>query len=261
MNSTEGQNVSNPQVLTNAPLVRVLCQVRWPRLAKFDVPSMSRALAESVGDLYPLVDSKTEVEIVVTGEGIQQNPSGDIHILRSADAAWTVSIGGTFLALETSSYQGHEDFLARLGSLLEVLASNARIPAWQRLGYRYTNRIVGPGDLKELKSWFSQGALGIDPTELQGLRRVQSVSESVFLDDDEGRLLLRSAHLPANATVDPSLSPVNEDSWVLDIDAFDERTVQGFESSQILAVAKQLSIRGHDAFWSLVTPAFMERFK
>jgi uncharacterized protein (TIGR04255 family) len=252
--------MKNP-VLTNAPLVRVLCQVRWPRLAKFDLEAVSQVLAETVGDLYPLVDKKREIEIVMTGEGLQQNPSGDIYVLRSADGTWTVSLGDTFLALETSSYVGHEDFLGRLGSLLDVLSANARIPAWQRLGYRYTNRIVGEGDLNELSKWFSQGALGIDATEVLGLRRAQSVSESVFVDDTGGRLLLRSAHLPANASVDPSLPAVTEASWVLDIDAFDERTVQGFDAHQILQVAAQLSNRGHEAFWGLVTPEFTERFK
>lgn len=262
MNSTEGLDVLATPILNDAPLIRVLCQVRWPRLAKFDLDSVSRALAESVGDLYPLVDKKHEIEIVMTGEGLQQNPSGEIHLLRSADATWTVSIGDTFLALETSTYAGHEDFLDRLGSLLDALSSNATIPAWQRLGYRYTNRIVGEDDLASLPNWFSQGALGFDATEVSGLRRAQSVSESIFLDDVVGgRLLLRSAHLPANASVDPSLPPVGEASWVLDIDAFDERTVQGFDTRQILAVATQLSKRGHEVFWGLVTQEFMERFK
>ncbi len=251
----------NTPVLSNAPLVRVLCQVRWPRLAKFDLQAVSRALAESVGDQYPVVDTKRETEIVMNGDGVQQNTSGEIHILQSPDASWTVSVGVTFLALETSSYKGHDEFLERLGPLLEVLSSNARIPAWQRLGYRYTHRIVGEDDLSDLSKWFSPGALGINATQVPGLQRVQSVSESVFVDGEGGRLLLRSAYLPANASVDPSLSSVDETSWVLDIDAFDERVVQGFDVNQILSVANQLSRRGHAAFWGLVTPDFTERFK
>lgn len=245
--------------LKDAPLVRVLCQVRWPDTANFQLEHVARALAVEVGDRYPVLDRKDEVELAFTPQGVSQKTTGAIHRLSSADDAWTVSLGGNFLALETSAYQGHGDFLERLGALLEALAGAAQIPQRTRLGYRYTNRVLGADDLANLSTRFDPSVVGIlAPAELK-LVKIQSVSEAVF-DTPDARLLVRSSYLPPGTTVDPSIAPVGEPSWLLDIDAFDEQKVHTFDPTAIVERAESLAETAHLAFFALVRPGFFARY-
>ena len=245
--------------LKDAPLIRVLCQVRWPNTANFDLDHVARVLAAKVGEYYPVLDRKDEVEFIFTPQGVSQKPTGAIHLLSSADDAWTVSLGGNFLALETSAYRGHQDFLQRLEVLLEALVGAAQIPQCTRLGYRYTNRVLGEGDLASLNTCFDPSVVGLVAPEGLGLVKTQSVSEAVFGTPD-ARLLVRSSYLPPDTTIDPTISPVSEPSWLLDIDAFDEQKVHSFATKLIVERATQLANLANTTFFALVRPDFYVRY-
>lgn len=246
--------------LSRAPLSRVLCQVSWQKLTKFDLKQASRDIAELIGDSYPFSDERQEAVLTIGQAGIQQTPGGVLYRFQSADRTWAVTLGEVFLAVETSAYEGHHDFISRLGVVIDALGQVARIPGLQRIGYRYTNRIDDPQDMLELKSLF-------DPSILGGLAQgadlsavVQTVTETVLRVDDSF-LAVRSALLEPNATIDPSLPPVGRKSWLVDLDSFVESAAT-IPLSRVCEEAERLSAQASDhLFLSLVTKRFMERFK
>lgn len=246
--------------LSQSPLVRVLAQVRWPELGGFNVDAVASLVGVGLAGDYPLVAKQIENQVILTPDGVHQEATGVIHRFTSVDEAWTVSLGKTFLGLETVTYRDHEDFVERLKNILEILAGAASIPKWSRVGYRYTNRLIGD-DLKSLGEYFDPMVLGGLPAASGGVELVHSISESLYRIDN-ALLLTRSARLGPGASIDPTLPPVEGDSWVLDLDAFEEATsVHLFTPEAVATRADELSRVAHQHFKSVIKPAFTERFK
>jgi len=235
-----------------------LVQVRWPELSSFDLENVASAIARQLSDSFPLKRRDSEVQLVFTPAGPQQQANGFVHRLTSAADDWTLSVGASFIALETSAYRGHDDFLARLRGALAALSESAKIPVITRIGYRYTNRIVGADDLAHLSERFAPsvlGGLGVAPT---GSVLVHTITESVYRFDP-AFLLVRSAQVGANESIDPTLAPVDEMSWILDLDAYDESRV-GFSIDSICEQANNLSAIASDQFHALTTDEFTKRY-
>ncbi|UKF28046.1 TIGR04255 family protein [Clavibacter nebraskensis] len=251
--STEGLR------LTRAPLARVLTQVRWPQLGGFDVDAVAKTMSTRLAKQYPLISKSHEAALTISPEGIQQQVGNTVHQLSSVDEHWTVSLGETFLSLQTTSYVSHADFIARLTEVTNALIETSEaIPFWTRIGYRYTNRLVDQSDLERLSEYFDASVLGgLALTSRTDL--VHSISESVYREGS-GFLLVRSARLPSGASIDPSLPSVETESWSLDLDAYDE-TKQPFNSEAISDKAQYLARIAFNHFTAVITPAFIERFK
>ena len=89
----------------------------------------------------------------------------------------------------------------------------------------------------------------------------QNINESLFkLSEGEGVIAARWGLLPANATIDPSsIEPVNEVSWVLDLDmSFGER--RKFKVDNLMSDAQKSSERIYTFFRWAVTHDFLRRF-
>jgi len=244
-------------VLTHSPLVRVLTQVKWPRFADFDLTATAAGLGKLISAAFPLVEQAPEMEITFTPDGAQQQASGVLHKFTSIDNSWAVTLGGTFLAIETSAYTSHEDFIERLRVVTTALASVAEIRVWDRLGYRYTNRLTEEDDLANLNEYFDTAVLGSAALDIpHGL--VHSITESVF-EADGSRLLVRSAFLPPRGTIDPTI-PVSEGkSWYLDLDAFREIRTP-FSPESLTETATQLARTAYTYFREVITDEFKRRF-
>lgn len=247
------------QRLSRAPLARVLCQVRWQQLSKFDLTVAADQIAQDIGDEYPLRDSQQEMQFTLSPSGVSQQSVGTIYRFQSVDRGWTVSLGSQFLALETTTYDGHEDFIRRLGVAMAALTHVASIPFLTRIGYRYTNRLSDPADLADLRTLFVEGVLGgLAHGETAQLQR--TVSESVYSSDGTGFLLVRSALLEPQVSLEPTLPPFDGPSWILDLDSFREDP-NGLAVDSLAQLATQLSARAAQHFWSVITAGFIERFK
>jgi uncharacterized protein (TIGR04255 family) len=245
--------------LSNSPLARVLCQIRWPRLTWFKTDEVAGKLGESIGSDYPFPEAQQEAQFIITPEGVMPQRGADLHNLVSADRTWTVTLGSTFLSLNTVDYDDHEDFIDRLVRVFDALLLAAPIPELNRLGYRYTNRITDAADLENLGSFFRPDILGaIANGEPQGL--VHSASEAVY-GDSGGFLLVRTALLGPNASIDPTLPPAAAKSWVLDLDAYTEAAPLARLPVDVRALAQTQADRARRHFRELITDAFKERFK
>lgn len=246
------------KLLSDAPLARVLVQVRWPELTDFRLEDVANGMARQLGSEYPLKRRDIELQVVFTPAGPQQQSNGFVHRFASAAEDWTVSIGSSFLAIEANDYQGHEELIGRLSKALTALAESSSIPIIDRVGYRYTNRIVGSDDLALLNERFSPTVLGAIGAAPEGYELVHSITESVY-KVDSFFLLVRSAQVGASETIDPTLPPVAEKSWILDLDAYDESRVD-FNVSTMVEMATRLSGVASNHFHSLTTPKFVERY-
>lgn len=252
--------VDAPLDLTRSPLVRVLSQVRWPELGGFDLDAVAADVGRGLAADFPLLSKQREVQVILSPEGVREQNAGEIHRFTSVDEAWTATLGKTFIALESREYTGHDDFLSRLGSVLEVLEDAARIPKWSRIGYRYTNRLTGKEDLDNLETYFEPSVLGGLPVASDTYSLQHSITESLYRVDD-AMLLVRSARLGPKGSIDPTLPPVDEDSWLLDLDAFDEAKSTEFTRDAIVGRAGQLAHLANAHFRLVIREAFVERFK
>lgn len=252
--------------LSHAPLARVLCQVRWPSLSKFDIKSVSRDFGNLIGDDYPFTSQKQESLIMINPAGaVQQTATGSaVFRYENLNRAVAVSLGETFLSLETSAYNGHDDFIKRFADLSVALQKVAKIPSIERVGYRYTNRLDDPHDLERLSNYFAPSILG---GLAQGDRSdvLQTVTETLFSQPatqmDTRFLIVRSALLAPGASIDPTLTPVNQKSWVVDLDSYIGPQIS-MQLSDVCEELEVLSDRASKHFLkSLVLPAFWGRFK
>ena len=252
----------NHQHLGRAPLARVLCQVRWPSLSKFDINVVSRDLANLIGDAYPFRTQLQESTITIGPAGVVgQQPGAPVFRFESSDRATAASLGEMFLALETSVYSGHENFIARFIELLDSLCRVANIPSLARVGYRYTNRLDDPADMDRLNSYFSASILGGLAQGDGSSNVLQTVTETVFSETNSSYLVVRSALLVPGAVIDPTLKPVERQSWIVDLDSYVEPPL-GTPIDGVQTEITRLSRRASDHFFqSLVTAAFAERFK
>lgn len=253
---TEG-NAGRP--LSRAPLARVLCQIRWNQLSKFELNDVADHVAQIIGDDYPLRDAQQELEFVVSPSGVTQQTAGTIHRFQTADRAWTISLGQQFLAVDTTKYEGHEDFVKRLMSAFSALTRTVTIPFLTRVGYRYVNQLAEATDVESLRDMFVEGVLGgLAQGDARELRR--TVSESVYSADGSNFLLVRSALLEPRMVLEPTLPPVDGKSWILDLDSYRE-DAKGIPLEGLAQLATDLSERAAKHFRSVITNEFTRRFE
>ena len=176
----------------------------------------------------------------------------------SGDEKWSLSVGLNFLALESTDYTNHNDFVDRLLAGLDAVTECAAIPRFSRIGYRYTNRIVGQADLSLLEKHFVPAVLGGHLASPENADLVHSMTESVYRVEPSF-LLVRSARLGAGQPIDPTLSPVDEPSWILDLDAYEEGRLDSARAT-VQSELNRLSGIASNHFRTVVTDRFYERY-
>ncbi len=243
--------------MSKAPLIRVLSQARWPRLTAVTAEKIAPQLADAIRADYPLSDTQQEMKVTITSTGLTQQPGDTIYRFHSQDRTWTVTLSDLFLALDTSSYTDHSDFIDRFTTVFDALLAIEAIPYLTRLGYRYTNRLDQPKDILRLQDYFAPGILGgLAQDSPSGV--TQTVSETLFKDGDEF-LAVRSALLGPNESIDATLPPVATQSWILDLDAY-RQSDTGLPVDDLRRQAEALSNRAGEHFTTLITDDFIERF-
>lgn len=246
--------------LANAPLVRVLCQVRWPALTRFiqSFDTFGDAIGSELAEEYPLFAKRQEAQFVIGPDGVVAEPGIFVYQWSSSDSVWVIHFAPTFLTMETSRYSSKEDLLSRFRRVVDVVGKVVSIPTYTRIGYRYTNRVTGVTDINELIRPEVRGG-GAVPLEGVDASVIQSVTETLYRVEAD-MLLARWAQLPSGTTIDPAIPPIQADSWVLDLDTFSETPTNGFDPESIASTAHRLALRGSTFFRWSVTDQFLERF-
>jgi uncharacterized protein (TIGR04255 family) len=140
--------------LNNAPLKRVICQVRFPPLLGFG-PTGVRPFQKAIEDEYPDV----ETERVLAGLhvlGAETTPTTidlkEVFRFVAADGHTRVTLTEDFLSLETTAYSRFPDFLANWEQVLRAAIQTMELRRQARLGLRFTN-VIEQEHAETLDQW------------------------------------------------------------------------------------------------------------
>jgi uncharacterized protein (TIGR04255 family) len=242
--------------LPNAPLVKVLAQIRFEKILTIQDESSIAPFQDSIREMYPVFRTERTRTLINAAAGIPnviEHPTvwkfSDIH------ETWKISLTSDFIAIETSAYSSRDAFLARFENVIVAFSRTLKPGVITRIGIRYIDRLTGD-------------ALAIIPEivrhELVGLLAGSNVSqlettasEALFsLGNDQ--LFARWALLPPRSTIDPNvLEPIDRQSWILDIDS-SHSVRQAWDQDILKNKLKELSCTSYNFFRWAVTPAFLK---
>lgn len=252
--------------LTQAPLVRVIAQVRFGQILSINNAGFIAPFQEAIRKQYPVLQpERTLLEIRGGQRGVldvMASPSGTTWRFFDVSESWRASLGPDFLALEAleGSYSSRDDFIKRFELLLKALEQHIDPQVIIRLGVRYIDRVTGPNLLEDLRSLVKPEVAGVLASPLASRAR-QALSENIILlPNDEGRLRARWGLVPANSTVDPSMiAPIADPSWILDLDAFVEMS-KPLDVSNVTDHARVFAERLYRIFRWAVTSEFLKKY-
>lgn len=249
--------------LPDAPLVRVLAQVRFPQFSQFlsEEVQIARKFAALVAEDYPLFEEGVETVFMLTPNGVTPQPGGSkLWRLRAADTSWQVSFAQNFVALETTAYVRRSDFTSRFLKVWEAFRSVARPPFIERAGIRYTNRIERPEVLDQVGRYLRPEVAGVIGVAMNVGTLERTVSESLYRFEDGSEFQARCARLPAGVSLEPTLTPANVASWTLDLDSFHGWGPGGHAGDAIDEELLTLGLRCYQFFRWATTPSFLTEF-
>jgi uncharacterized protein (TIGR04255 family) len=244
--------------LKDAPLVRVIAQVRFPLILAIEQREFVAPFQESLRATYPVLREEQGQELLFGEAGIAVQLKAKL-VWRFSDLAghWRVSLSPEFLALETTHYTSRADFFERFRFIVQSLIQHVSPSQVDRLGVRYIDRIIGTAvdEISLLVRPEVRGILGAPMAR----HVVHSISQSVFAVG-EARMTARWGQLPADTTVDVSaIEPASEKSWILDLDMARE-TPMPFEAERVVLEAKSFAERIYTIFRWAVSEEFLRRY-
>lgn len=243
--------------LDRAPLVRVIAQLRFPPIVSLGRPEFIGPFQEAIRAGYPILrNEQTAGFLIGPGGVVAHRDEGPVWRFHDKADGWRVSLASNFVALESTVYKDRDDFFGRFEAIIAALDSLAKMSVYDRLGVRYINRVTG-SELERLPSLVRPEVVGLGASKLVGMNH--TLTESLFTQDDVS-LNARWGRLPAGATTDPaSLSPIDEPSWILDLDMF-RGGQRDFVSSQILDDGRTFARTIHDFFRWCVKDEFLTAY-
>ncbi len=250
-------------MLSNAPLVRVIGQVRFSKIVKISEEPYIADFQEAIRGDYPHFqgDKIQAVELNLT-DGTMQHRTVNSVVWRFFDAERVirVSLGSDAITLETAKYTSRNDFLGRLKTLLLALQETIKPSLAQRVGFRYVDRLQGDALMQELPELIQPELLNVlQPTLMQhidySMTEIQSRTK-------EGNLIARYGMAPPEFSHDPDMAPpVSDKSWVLDIDSFSTSCAGNkFSADTLHDELDKVAARAYAFFRWSVADEFINRF-
>lgn len=240
--------------LKDAPLVRVIAQVRFPEILSIEQRDFVAPFQEGVRTEYPVLRAEQTQGVMLGAAGFVQAKPQTAWRFNDVDGRWRVSLTPEFLALETTTYTSRSDFLARLRKVLEALEEHVAPKSIDRLGIRYIDQIVGK-HVDGISSLVRAEVRGIVGTTA-ATHVTHTLAETMF-SMPEAKVVARWGQLPAGVTVDPAaIEPRPERSWVLDLDMSSVGSTP-FVVDKILADAESYAKRIYTIFRWAVTDEFL----
>jgi uncharacterized protein (TIGR04255 family) len=245
--------------LKDAPIVRVIAQVRFPPILSIKESSFVASFQEAIRDKFPVLRPEQSHGFILGSHGFESAEPSMIWRFMDIDGNWRVSLTPDFVSLETTSYLSRSDFLDRLEGILSAVDAHIKPQVIERLGLRYIDQLKGE-DLTQLSNLIRPEISGVLATEFDG-NVLQSINESLFkIPEKNSQMLARWGRLPPNVTIDPSaIEAIAESSWILDTDIFNQES-RMFNVELILQETRQFSERIYTFFRWAVTDEFLERF-
>tara|TARA_B100000609_G_scaffold35711_1_gene26447 strand:+ start:830 stop:1702 length:873 start_codon:yes stop_codon:yes gene_type:complete len=243
--------------LKDAPLVRVVSQVRFPTIASIAKRDFIAPFQEALRAKYPILREENILEVTfASDEPVKKEP---VWRFFDAEEDWRVSLTSGFLAFETRKYESRKDFLKKLRFVLDALEECFSPGLVDRVGLRYVDQVTGEG-FPKLPSFIRQEMLGVLAHSL-GESTFHSLSESVFdVPEQNARLLTRWGKIPEGGTIDPGvMEPIDTPSWILDLDMF-SRQRREYKAEEISELISEFADRIYSFFRWVVTDEFLKYY-
>ena len=255
---------SPPEIpLLNAPLERVIAQVRFPTILSIQKPSAVAEFQEALRVDYPHLH-RDSVKSIELGPELEPNFSEAV-VWRFADqsksALWRVSLGIDFVALETSAYDSRSNFLDRFANVLAGVEECFNPAETQRIGLRYIDRLTD-GAVAKIAELIQPSVLGILQPNVETIEKLQQATVHSMTQAQfkviEGAIQGRWGNLPPNTTYDADvLKPISKESWVLDLDMFSNKASR-FKTQELFALTTAFAERVYSVFRLMITDGFMK---
>lgn len=238
--------------LANAPLIRVIAQVRFPEILSVEQPNFVAPFQKAICAEYPVLRQ----EQIPTAVPERQHTAWRFS---DASGAWRVSLTPQFLALETTKYTSRSDFFSRLRDAVTALGEHIEPSQVDRLGVRYIDRITG-ADVDNIKDLVRPEVRGLAGTKIAA-HAAHFLSETMFdLATRNALVVARWGQLPPGATLDPAaIEPSTEKSWILDVD-MSSAVPFPFAVAPVVELGKTYAAQVYAFFRWAVTDAFLTRY-
>jgi uncharacterized protein (TIGR04255 family) len=249
-----------PEVpLPRSPLVFVVAQVRFERVASIGSEDFIAGFQEAIRGVYPVMRREQQAGVLVGPDGqVTTAESGHLWRFDERPEGWQVTLGPDFLALSASRYTRRHDFLDRLTDVLGAAQRELRVRFCERLGVRYVDRVTDPSALARLRELVRPEVLGTVVTDpgVEGVELVHGFADTTYQLPDHVEMHGRWGLLPPKATFDPAIAPSDTASWVLDLDAY-TREPTGFDPTALGARAESACERIYRFFRWAVQDEFL----
>lgn len=242
--------------LKNAPLVRVIAQVRFTPILAIAQQATVATFQEKIRQIYPILEEEAVHHVLVpTAGGEPSIKKETIWRFYDHDKNWRVSLNSGFIAVETKSYKSRKDFLDRLELILTSMEEVFNPADVLRMGIRYIDRIEGDA-VEQIASMVKPEVLGIVAADISKTSK-HILTEALFTAD-EGEITARWGRLQPDATYDPdALDPIKGSSWILDLDMSITKT-QPFKAASLTETSSLFSHRIYSLFRWMVTDNFLK---
>jgi uncharacterized protein (TIGR04255 family) len=246
--------------LAKAPLVRVLAQIRFPVVLTLGEPSAVAPFQERIRPAYPLTDQESVHKLEVGAEGPQaplRSTVENIWRFQDRQREWRVSLAPNFLALETTCYTHRTDFLQRMTELIAALEETVNPQVCTRVGLRYIDRLDANA-VDDIHKLIRKEVLGSYTLFTPAVRQILGLAQ--FDTEEDAVLGVRWGLMPPNVTIDPNtLEPVNEKTWLLDLDMYSEAQTD-FTAASLAPQLESYAKRIYSVFRFMVTKDFLQRY-
>lgn len=241
--------------LPDAPLVRVLTQIRFSPIASLTRMEFIAPFQEALREFYPTMEEQRGMQLVFGPEGVTQSAGDRQWRLSNDDKSWIVVLAPSFVSLETTRYDSRGDFVARITKIASALRSVVGEISIERLGVRYTDRLIGDRATVLLPQLVRSEVLGLTAAPLNAAEIRAAVTQAEFQLPDGSTMTTRCGLLAPGNTLTPDVQSVDEPSWVLDLDA----AASGLRLSEdvIREAAERLCMHSYDFFRWVVTDEFI----
>jgi uncharacterized protein (TIGR04255 family) len=245
--------------LPRAPLVFVVAQVRFERVASVSNEAFIGGFQEAIRGVYPVMRREQQTGVLI-------GPGGPIVPAESSTAwrfderpeRWQVTLAPDFVALSTTRYTRRRDLIDRLRAIVTAAQAHLEVRFCDRLGVRYVDRVEDEVLLAQLPDLIRSevlGTSGVEPGEA-GVQQAHTFSDSTYRLPEGANLHARWGLLPPQTTFDPSIEPGDVRSWVLDLDAYTTQQ-DAFDPAGLTARVEQLCERIYRFFRWAVTDEFL----
>lgn len=209
--------------LTEAPLARVIAQLRFPALSAMAGGSSTQDFVGQLSTEYPFINEGSEVlPAFIQADLANASPQptlSPVWQVRSSDENWFVSLGKGGLSLETTKYTSRAEFTARFARAANVFFDIFQVQRFERFGIRYINRVDNPDILPRIPKLVRPEFAGTSVLKVPaGTTLHHEILESQY-DRGHSTTLVRCGYLPPQSTIDLAVPPASGPSWILDIDS------------------------------------------